>query len=981
MSKKRMIIFTSVILSVVVISLGIVKLYQTYAIGNYIDTASSATFDVNITRDTSVRIPANGYSNVFYMVTNTSPGTVRYGVAYTTDSAVTVKTFSTSKDSASGMIEENEKKYVKLRLENTSSTVKNIKISTVLGYSEGGDLIPPSGVTLVKDIYTPIPLAQYITGLYNSSTKVTATNNSITYNLAPSQNLMNDRLGNSSTGINNGNVRYYGASPKNYIYFNCEKYPSTNCQLWRIIGVFNGKTKIIYEGSIGNLSWDNKDTTTGAENNSGINNWTTARLMKLLNPSDYYSTDSNDNGNGLSLYYNSKSGTCFAGINNATTSCNFTSTGIKNDATRNMISSNTWYLGGWNTNAVYPNQIYTYERAKNVYSGRPTTWTGKIALPYPSDYGYAASFGNGTSTLCNTQLGNYGTTTACSNNNWLKTLIENADKGWLLTPSQEMPHHAWRVYTGGLGHDLSCYYATGVSPTLYLDSGVLLEMGTGTSSDPYKISGGSSANLEEPISTYTITYNANNGSGAPSSQTKVQNVDLTLSTTVPTRSGYQFAGWNTSANGSGTSYAAGAVYSENSNVTLYAQWKQVFTITYNANSGSGAPSDQSKVQGDTITLSTNKPTKTGNTFTGWNTSSGGSGTSYAAGATYSADSSITLYAQWKPNVVTIKFNINGGTLKSSSPYAVDSNGNVTRDGKPLHTMNYNDTIISTGLPNYNNSSWLNIAKTGYTAVSNAEWKCLSGNCIKSTYGQDNATYKASDFCNLNSGDCTITLGVNWTPAKIKITLNANGGTAGTSAIWYYYGINTFYSNEACTTKITSITVPTRYGYTFNHYYGDGSSGGNNGERYIYSGGTFADDLVTDIYQSTTFYANWSESLIYRYVKPLIGLNCRSGAGSSYSIVTAFSCGTRLALDPNPTNGWYYSAANGCWLSGDYLVTSTPNCSGSSGGTSSGGGLYGTCYCSSNNDCGYSGTNYPAVWCSSGKCYWKRAGNNNTFSCD
>ncbi len=227
----------------------------------------------------------------------------------------------------------------------------------------------------------------------------------------------------------------------------------------------------------------------------------------------------------------------------------------------------------------------------------------------------------------------------------------------------------------------------------------------------------------------------------------------------------------------------------------------------------------------------------------------------------------------------------------------------------------------------------------------------------------------------------ITLGVNWTPAKIKITLNANGGTVGTSAIWYYYGINTFYSNEACTTKITSITVPTRYGYTFNHYYGDGSSGGNNGERYIYSGGTFADDLVTDIYQSTTFYANWSESLIYRYVKPLIGLNCRSGAGSSYSIVTAFSCGTRLALDPNPTNGWYYSAANGCWLSGDYLVTSTPNCSGSSGGTSSGGGLYGTCYCSSNNDCGYSGTNYLAVWCSSGKCYWKRAGNNDTFSCD
>lgn len=962
MSKKRMIIFTSVILSVVIISLGIVKLYQTYAIGNYIDTASSATFDVNITRDTSVRIPANGYSNVFYMVTNTSPGTVRYGVAYTTDSAVTVKTFSTSKDSASGMIEENEKKYVKLRLENTSSTVKNIKISTILGYTGGGELLPPNGVTLVTDIYNPVPLAQYITGLYTSGTKTEATNNNVKYNRVTSKNLINDRLGGTTADYNAGNIRYYGSNPNNYIYFNCSDYRKQNsntCELWRIIGVFDGKVKIIRNESIGNLAWD-QDKNDSSSSTTYDNNWSTSTSQRFLN-NKYY----NGNKIGTVTYYSGASG-------GTSTSLNMSNIGLKNDSTRNMIANTTLKIGGWSSYSIFPHQVYEYERGTTVYSGRPTTWYGKIGLMYLSDYGYATDI-----ELCQQNLYNYENTN-CKNNNWLF----NNNSQWSIVHVSNSQGKSFSITSSGwVSTSNATYSQASIRPTIFLYKNVLFESGTGTIDNPYKISSGTSTNLDDPIPNYTIMYNANNGSGAPSSQTKVQNVDVTLSTTVPTRSGYQFAGWNTSANGSGTSYAAGAVYSENSNVTLYAQWKQVFTITYNANSGSGAPSDQSKVQGDTITLSTNKPTKTGNTFTGWNTSSGGSGTSYAAGATYSADSSITLYAQWKPNVVTIKFNINGGTLKSSSPYAVDSNGNVTRDGKPLHTMNYNDTIISTGLPNYNNSSWLNIAKTGYTAVSNAEWKCLSGNCIKSTYGQDNATYKASDFCNLNSGDCTITLGVNWTPAKIKITLNANGGTVGTSAIWYYYGINTFYSNEACTTKITSITVPTRYGYTFNHYYGDGSSGGNNGERYIYSGGTFADDLVTDIYQSTTFYANWSESLIYRYVKPLIGLNCRSGAGSSYSIVTAFSCGTRLALDPNPTNGWYYSAANGCWLSGDYLVTSTPNCSGSSGGTSSGGGLYGTCYCSSNNDCGYSGTNYPAVWCSSGKCYWKRAGNNNTFSCD
>lgn len=888
MSKKRMIIFTSVILSVVIISLGIVKLYQTYAIGNYIDTASSATFDVNITRDTSVRIPANGYSNVFYMVTNTSPGTVRYGVAYTTDSAVTVKTFSTSKDSASGMIEENEKKYVKLRLENTSSTVKNIKISTILGYTGGGELLPPNGVTLVTDIYNPVPLAQYITGLYTSGTKTEATNNNVKYNRVTSKNLINDRLGGTTADYNAGNIRYYGSNPNNYIYFNCSDYRKQNsntCELWRIIGVFDGKVKIIRNESIGNLAWD-QDKNDSSSSTTYDNNWSTSTSQRFLN-NKYY----NGNKTGTVTYYSGASG-------GTSTSLNMSNIGLKNDSTRNMIANTTLKIGGWSSYSIFPHQVYEYERGTTVYSGRPTTWYGKIGLMYLSDYGYATDI-----ELCQQNLYNYENTN-CKNNNWLF----NNNSQWSIVHVSNSQGKSFSITSSGwVSTSNATYSQASIRPTIFLYKNVLFESGTGTIDNPYKISSGTSTNLDDPIPNYTIMYNANNGSGAPSSQTKVQNVDVTLSTTVPTRSGYQFAGWNTSANGSGTSYAAGAVYSENSNVTLYAQWK--------------------------------------------------------------------------PNVVTIKFNINGGTLKSSSPYAVDSNGNVTRDGKPLHTMNYNDTIISTGLPNYNNSSWLNIAKTGYTAVSNAEWKCLSGNCIKSTYGQDNATYKASDFCNLNSGDCTITLGVNWTPAKIKITLNANGGTVGTSAIWYYYGINTFYSNEACTTKITSITVPTRYGYTFNHYYGDGSSGGNNGERYIYSGGTFADDLVTDIYQSTTFYANWSESLIYRYVKPLIGLNCRSGAGSSYSIVTAFSCGTRLALDPNPTNGWYYSAANGCWLSGDYLVTSTPNCSGSSGGTSSGGGLYGTCYCSSNNDCGYSGTNYHAVWCSSGKCYWKRAGNNNTFSCD
>ena len=70
------------------------------------------------------------------------------------------------------------------------------------------------------------------------------------------------------------NIRYYGASPNNYIYFNCSDYSnqsSSTCETWRIIGVFEGKVKLIRGSQIGPYSWDNKNTSTGAESGAGKN--------------------------------------------------------------------------------------------------------------------------------------------------------------------------------------------------------------------------------------------------------------------------------------------------------------------------------------------------------------------------------------------------------------------------------------------------------------------------------------------------------------------------------------------------------------------------------------------------------------------------------------------------------------------------------------------------------------------------------------
>lgn len=312
--------------------------------------------------------------------------------------------------------------------------------------------------------------AAYIKSLYNSSTKTTVINNSINYEYDTTNSLMKD-VG--------GNIRYYGASPNNYIYFNCSDYSnqsSSTCETWRIIGTFGNKTKLIRNSSIGEYSWDNKDTSTGAKSDYGSNDWTTARLMKLLNPG--YTKESVNN----SLYYNSKGGQCYAGANNAETPCDFTYTGIKNDTTRNMIADAKWSLLGWLDEGVnvYADQSYKLENTSGtVYTGNKTSWTGKIALPYPSDYAYSAYLGKCTSTL-----GEYSN---CSS--WMKTMF-NSKTIALLTP---IVSSSFVFHVAGGCLDLGEPYAaldSEIFPTLYLNANVSIKTGSGTLNSPYQLSVG-----------------------------------------------------------------------------------------------------------------------------------------------------------------------------------------------------------------------------------------------------------------------------------------------------------------------------------------------------------------------------------------------------------------------------------------------------------------------------------------------------------
>lgn len=180
------------------------------------------------------------------------------------------------------------------------------------------------------------------------------------------------------------------------------------------------------------------------------------------------------------------------------------------------------------------------------------------------------------------------------------------------------------------------------------------------------------------LASYTVSFNANGGSGAPGSQTKWYGKTLTLSSTKPSRTGYSFLGWSTSSTATSATYAAGSSYTANASDVLYAVWKaNTYTVKYNANGGSGAPASQTKTYGKTLTLSSTKPKRTNYTFKGWATSASSTSVAYAAGASYTKNAAITLYAVWelaytKPRITnfTVARCNSSGKVSDSGTYAI-----------------------------------------------------------------------------------------------------------------------------------------------------------------------------------------------------------------------------------------------------------------------------------------------------------------------
>jgi uncharacterized repeat protein (TIGR02543 family) len=233
-----------------------------------------------------------------------------------------------------------------------------------------------------------------------------------------------------------------------------------------------------------------------------------------------------------------------------------------------------------------------------------------------------------------------------------------------------------------------------------------------------------------PYTIRTVSYNYNGGSGTTSLHVISDGSYTTLPSPLP-RTGYTFNGWYTAASNGTYVGAGGGSYYVNSTLTLYAQWTiDTYTISYNAQGGTGAPSDQTKTYNVTLTLSSTIPTQTGYTFTGWNTQSNGFGTSYSAGGSYTNNVGATLYAQWTLTA-TAPGSVTGLTHNKTYTYMSDLSTTLTRitssqkrqdwtySSKVNYNLSWTATPNATGYDIAYSTSNSNPGTVGYTSTTNS----------------------------------------------------------------------------------------------------------------------------------------------------------------------------------------------------------------------------------------------------------------------
>lgn len=212
----------------------------------------------------------------------------------------------------------------------------------------------------------------------------------------------------------------------------------------------------------------------------------------------------------------------------------------------------------------------------------------------------------------------------------------------------------------------------------------------------------------------------------------------------------------------GTTINYGVLDISDTGCTLTVSKDRTYTITYNANNGTNAPSVGYKTYSKPYTITSDKPTRKGYVFVNWNTKQDGSGTTYLPGNSYTSDANVTLYAQWKENTLTFKMNVNGGKKASDAPTSMSIVNGFALDNGTHQVITYTNRNNTIYLRQYNNKSQIKLTYPGHIITKGKEF-CSTTDGSGTLYDQSKG-YSLADFIGengLDNGSKEITLYVNW----------------------------------------------------------------------------------------------------------------------------------------------------------------------------------------------------------------------------
>lgn len=423
---------------------------------------------------------------------------------------------------------------------------------------------------------------------------------------------------------------------------------------------------------------------------------------------------------------------------------------------------------------------------------------------------------------------------------------------------------------------------------------ISISAGINTGVSPSYVSASTTYTLNAVTWEWSVSYNANGGSGDIYTDYVQYKSAYTTRANWFKRTGHTFAGWNEAANGSGTSWTTYInqpwTWTYTKSITLFAQWKiNTYTVSYNANGGSGAPGSQTKTFGQALTLSGTKPTRPNYTFKGWSTNKSAVSAEYTAGGSYYTDSSVTLYAIWELAYWSPKIN-NISLARCNSDGALNSYGTYVKvvfNWECCQIIGSNPiSSITVGYATIGSTTFTNTAVTasgnkGTSSVVIGGNKLSVDNqyniqitVIDSKKGTSTATYPLSAAAftiDFKSGGKGVAIGkpadtdnlfdVNWATrirdaltvnknATVGGKLNANGGLTignnpvndyviaqGRSGIWTYRKWNSGFAECWCSAS-NKVATDTKWG---NVYYYQALQGGYALPFTFIQTGDFQDD--------------------------------------------------------------------------------------------------------------------------------------------